>query len=260
MKKPASGRQELETLQIPRAERVLLLKLQDTNQKLCKVTQLWKDSNRQVAYLNNQYKKALTEIELKDRHFEAVSHKNIQEYQKREQELHKTNLTQLHEINTLTVERARAKQVFDHENAEKIRWSDQAKDLQQKLDKVISTRDKDVKDLHEVIQKQEEKLVERYQLRENLHAEVNEYLDKQIQLNDQLLIVSTEKEFLKQEFEALTASLDADSRGLKVRNWEPISSISTGEKSRFKWSLVTNRKMRIRKFHLKTPKCQENLI
>ncbi len=158
LKKPVSRQQDLETLQIPHTERVLLLKLQDTNQKLCRVSQLWKDSNRQVAYLNNINRQLVTEIKNKDKYFEEISHKNIQEFQKQEQGLRKDNLTQYHRINTLEVEKVRAKQDFDKVNEEKIQLSDLARDLQQKLDKVLSTRDKDVRDLHRVIEKQEETL------------------------------------------------------------------------------------------------------
>ncbi len=216
LKKPASRRQELETLQIPHTERVLLLKLQDTNQKLCRVTQLWKDSNRQVAYLNDQNRKLVTEIELKERQFDEISRKNILEFERQEQELRKANLIQFHELNVLQVERTRAKQDFDQETAEKIHWSDLAKDLQQKLDKVLSTKDQDVRDLHEVIQKQEEKFADHQRLRENLHIELSEVLDKQIQLNNQLVVVTTEKELLKQELEALTANLGIDSHSPKL--------------------------------------------
>ncbi len=216
LKKPVSRQRELETLQIPHTERVLLLKLQDTNQKLCRVTQSWKESNRQVAYLNNQNKKLVTEIENKDKYFDEISHKNILEFERHEQELRKANLVQFHKLNTLEVEKARAKQAFDKVNEEKVHLSDLARDLQQKLDKVLSTKDKEVRDLHKVIEEQEEKLADHQRLRESLHIELGEVLDKQIQLNDQLMVVTAERESLKQELETLNANLGIDSHGPKL--------------------------------------------
>ena len=87
MKRPVSERQDSEASQLSHTERLLLSKLQETNQRLCKVTHLWNKTKRQATYLDNQYGRALAEIDQKDKYFETVSKGNIEGFQRREQEL-----------------------------------------------------------------------------------------------------------------------------------------------------------------------------
>ena len=62
-----------------------------------------------------------------------------------------------------------------------------AKDLQRKLAKVTDSSSKDVADLHEIMQKQEDKLTEQDQQRKDLNTELNHCLAKQIELSEQLI-------------------------------------------------------------------------
>ncbi len=207
LKKPVSSSRKPE---IPRAERVLLLKLQDTNQKLCSVTQSWKESRCRVTYLTNQNQHLLVEADRKDRYFEEVSRRNIAAFQKAEQGLRKENLEQLHELNTLRVGKDKLQQDLEKERAEKVHWSDLAKDFQRKLEKVLSTKDQDLKDLHAVLEEQEKRLADQQLTRQERDVELSKILEKQIQLNEQLATVTRERDLVRQELEALTATLEVE--------------------------------------------------
>ncbi len=219
LKKPVSRQPE-----IPRAERVLLLKLQDTNQKLCRVTQLWKESRCQVAYLTNQNQRLLAEAERKDSHFDEISRRNITAFQKAEQDLRKSNLDQLHELNTLKVgndrleqdisalrvEKDKLTQEFEKEKREKVNWADLAKDFERKLEKVLATKDQDVKNLHVVIVEQDKKLEKQQLEKREIDQELANLVNKQIQLNEQLVTVTRERDLVRQELEALRDNVDLE--------------------------------------------------
>ncbi len=209
VKKPKA---EARGIALSHQERVLLSKLHTTNQKLCKVTQLWKESERQAAYLSQQNKRFEGEIAQRNQYFETVSKGNIQDRYQSERELKETITKQLQQINSLNAERIRLEQVCDKERKDKVDWSNLAKDLKAKIAKLTEAGIKNTADLQEIARIQEERIAAQEQQKIELKTELQQLLEKQIELREQLAFETIQREQVEQEFNALLSNIEKDSK------------------------------------------------
>ncbi len=193
-------------------ERVLLSKLHATNQKLCKVTQLWKEAKRQVAYLSQQASNLEGELEQRAKYFETVSKGNIQDRYQSEQELKGTITRQLQQINALNAEKIRLEQVCNKERKDKIDWSDLAKNLKAKIARLTDAGIKNTAELQEIAHTQEERIATQEQQKIDLNTELHERLEKEIELREQLTFETAQREQLEREFKALLTSIERESK------------------------------------------------
>ena len=200
-REPQAGAQQLSHV-----EKVLLAKLQETNQRLCRVTNLWKDSKQQIAYLEQELKKAATDLQQRKEHFETVSKGNLESFYQREKELKESNIELLQQINQLQSEKVRIRQ------EEKELRTDLTKDLNRKLAKLTEIENKDLKDLHEVIREQDIRLAAIDASRKELSEELSARLKTELELREQIVIETTCKEQAQQELEALLREIEARER------------------------------------------------
>ncbi len=211
VKKPKAG---ASGVILSHEEKVLLTKLRTTNQKLCKVTQLWKESERQAAYLRQQVSRLEGELVQKDKHFETVSKGNLQDRYQSERELKETITRQLQQINSLNAEKVRIEQVCDKERKDKVDWSDLATELKEKIAKLTEAGKKNTAELQEIAREQEDRISAQEQRRQELHTELHDLLEKQIELREQLTFETIQRENVEQKYKALLNQIEKDSKEL----------------------------------------------
>ncbi len=209
VKKPEA---EAKGIVVSHQERVLLSKLHATNQKLCKVTQLWKESKVEAAYLSQQNNRLEGELVQRDEYFETVSKGNIQDRYQSEQELKGTITRQLQQINALNAEKIRLEQVCNKERKDKVDWSDLAKELKAKIARVTEAGIKNTAELQEIAHTQEERIATQEQQKIELNTELQELLEKHIELREQLTFETIQREQVEREFNTLLASIEKDSK------------------------------------------------
>ncbi len=205
-------RAEAKGIALSHQERVLLSKLQATNQKLCKVTQLWKESERQAAYLRQQNSRLEGELAQRDKYFETVSKGNIQDRYQSERELKETITRQLQQINALNAEKIRLNQVCDKERKDKIDWSDLAKELKAKIAKLTEAGIKNTVELQEIAHKQEDRIATQEQQKTELNTELQQLLEKHIEVREQLAFEIIQREKVEHEFHELLSNIEKKSK------------------------------------------------
>ncbi len=198
-------------------ERVLLSKLRATNQRLCKVTQLWKESERQAAYLSQHNNRLEGEIIQRDKYFESVSKKNIQDRYEGEQELKATITSQLQQINSLNAEKIRLEQLCNKERKDKADWCDLTKELQDKIVRATDAGIKNTAELQEIARTQEERIATQEHQKIELQKELQELYEKHIELREQLTLETVQRERTERELNALLNSIESDSKKLPQR-------------------------------------------
>ncbi len=194
-------------------EKVLLTKLHTTNQKLCKVTQLWKESERQAGYLRQQVNRLEGELIQKDQHFETVSKGNLQDRYQSERELKETITRQLQQINSLNAEKIRVDQVCEKERKDRVDWCNLATELKEKIAKLTETGKKNTAELQEIAREQEGRISAQEHRRQELHTELHDLLEKQIELREQLTYETVQRESVEQKYNALLNQIEKESKG-----------------------------------------------
>ncbi len=192
--------------QLSYTEQVLLAKLRETNQKLCRVTNLWKESKQHIAYLEQELKKTSTDLQQRTEHFEAVSKGNLENFYQRERELKSENLDLLNQINQLKADKDRIR-----EEGKQLRI-DLTKDLNRKLAKVADVESKDIQSLQDIIKELDQRLVTLDLSKQELSAELRECLKTEVRLREQLLTETEQKEQAQQELEDLLHEVEEKER------------------------------------------------
>ncbi len=198
-------------------EKVLLTKLRTTNQKLCKTTQKWKESVGQVNYLQQQVNRLEGELKQKDQHFETVSKGNLQDRYQSERELKETITRQLQQINSLNAEKVRVEQVCEKERKDKVDWCNVATELKDKIAKLTEAGKKNIAELQEIAREQEDRISDQEQRRQGLTAELKDLLEKQIEVREQLVYETAQREKAEQQYHTLVNQLE---KGLKEPSYK----------------------------------------
>ncbi len=209
LKKPGT---EEKGIVISHQERVLLSKLHATNQRLCKVTQLWKETERQAAYLSQHNHRLEGEIAQRDTYFESISKKNIQDRYEGEQELKVTINNQLQQINSLNAEKVRLEQVCNKERTDKSDWCDLTKELQAKIARLTAAGIKNTAELQEIAHTQEERIATQEHQKIDLQKELHDLYEKHIAIREQLTLETVQRERVERELNALLITVDRDSK------------------------------------------------